>query len=534
MSLTSKLRTFLRGTKTSERLSDPELRAAISVDTGLEDHVAKYLTEGRDVVVTGSAGGGKTQLIQRVSERLASAAEPVGMLSWDDPAWADMSEPTAVRAVHDLTATNASRRRQAVERVAMARSVVVGANEGTISKVPVPPVGGVLEQLHSMQQGIDVEDQDRPVVVDLAGFNPFVSTGDQPTAFERVLGLEPLANLVAECCPDPRVCYRARAWKLLSSPEVRRRLNSLYASAYGPAEIRFREIWDFVEDLVLDGSCQASPPTSPWFWRVFSGGSKMARKLRETTSPHTLAIPGDESRLYYGDWLEVAAMPVEGHQFLWLPQAPSTAQEATRAEMMTWLKAQIALGSADSAISPRFTSGAQALIDEAIRTGSPETLIESLNRYQQYNVGTQIPRTALDLWVELMVERRQKRPPGAFALGRVSASSLTVRRSRIIGNAGMDWPGSRAFLVGPGNSALRLDERLLAALSRGRAVRTADRRDDDIDWAIWRFYVSVSTASPNPDPIVLQVVRFDGSFGSSQLRAWSISADGDQLEARVS
>lgn len=39
------------------------------------------------------------------------------------------------------------------------------------------------------------------------------------------------------------------------------------------AGIRGGDLWDFIADLVVGGSCQEDPPTSQWFWRVLYGSS---------------------------------------------------------------------------------------------------------------------------------------------------------------------------------------------------------------------------------------------------------------------
>src|SRR5579872_29459 len=116
---------FLRGTHTSERLS-AELRRAISVDTGLEKPIALALVAGRDVVVTGSAGGGKTQFVERVVELLAEEAEA--------PKPVAPGESNGVRhvlVVRDLTAVPVDLRASTLKGQIETVARLIAANEGT-------------------------------------------------------------------------------------------------------------------------------------------------------------------------------------------------------------------------------------------------------------------------------------------------------------------------------------------------------------------------------------------------------------------
>src|SRR5260370_42086928 len=106
MTLLDELRAFLRSTKVSETLS-PELRTALSVETGLEEALATGILEGRNVVIAGSAGGGKTHLLRHLSNVQRFHLPPL-------VSWPDEDEPRRgqfVRIVTDATALLRGHRR---------------------------------------------------------------------------------------------------------------------------------------------------------------------------------------------------------------------------------------------------------------------------------------------------------------------------------------------------------------------------------------------------------------------------------------
>jgi hypothetical protein len=247
-------------------------------------------------------------------------------------------------------------------------------------------------------------------------------------------------------------------------------------------------------------------------------------------------MPRDDLRLYYGDWQHLEAKPYEGTQLQRLPGKgkPSQAENATsRRNMMNWLRLQIALVTKPQVEARSvLVSGLESDAALAVVHGKPDLLIVGLNRYHRYNLEAKIPEQVLELWVDLGIERRQHRPLGMFSLGTISRAAISVSRSEIVGNLpGTQKKGLRAYLHGPSeHGALRLDHRLLAALRRGRPVRLADRQHEDVDWAIWRFYVELA-ATQQPDR--LEVLRFTKDFGSVVHTTWKVEAGTHRIEPAV-
>ena len=67
------MRKFLRSMRTAERLrGSPQLRQAMSCETPLVAALRSAILDRRHVIITGSAGGGKTHLLDQVIDELES------------------------------------------------------------------------------------------------------------------------------------------------------------------------------------------------------------------------------------------------------------------------------------------------------------------------------------------------------------------------------------------------------------------------------------------------------------------------------
>jgi hypothetical protein len=514
-------RSFLRGTKTSERLREqPELRAAISYPTGLERPVADALLAGRDVVVTGSAGGGKTQLVEQVASLLTIDVPEMPFSHWA------VAEPPGphIKYIPDLTAVPSGRRTRALTRSDRTRAVLIAANEGAIGRVD--GLARVLGVLHEMQSGRATQLSDAPVVVDLAGFDPFDG------AIQWLLGLDLLSEVIATepCCVDVAVCPRRMAWAQLQNEEVRQRVAGLLGLSVGPGEVRFRQLWDLIGDIALGGDCSSVPPTSPWYWRLFYGDSRLARRVAETIPLHLAALPGDDARLFYGDWMAIHAQPLAGVEFLPLAVSPSELDANHQHDAMDWLHAQIALIVDEPMAFGSLRQPAEDQLIEGIRGGDAGPLIGAMNRYLKYQLAEHFSEQELELWMDLSTDRSiQKKPHRIFSIGRIPKRQLQIARSQLVGNlADVGMPGTRYHLT-CGDQSLRLDDRLLRALVAGKSVRMADRQHDDVEWAMFEFYVGIAGGVDAP----LGGIDFGKSFDRLAQWEWSIDADGREIEPRV-
>src|SRR4051794_3845510 len=121
--LVAELQEFLAGFKNAESLT-PSLSAGLSVDTGLEEALVACVDHGCDVVIAGSAGGGKTHLLRAVRDH-------PGMRPFVE--WPHENEPTDgpfVRVVADATPLGESVAQVFDNRPATCVAVLVAINEG--------------------------------------------------------------------------------------------------------------------------------------------------------------------------------------------------------------------------------------------------------------------------------------------------------------------------------------------------------------------------------------------------------------------
>src|SRR4051812_41037639 len=93
--VSAELKSFLASVKVAETISD-SLRAAISVETGLEEAIRSAVAAGKDVVVAGSAGGGKTHLLHALDGHFSVFQWPDESIPDDDPCVAVVPDATIV------------------------------------------------------------------------------------------------------------------------------------------------------------------------------------------------------------------------------------------------------------------------------------------------------------------------------------------------------------------------------------------------------------------------------------------------------
>jgi hypothetical protein len=411
MTVLEQFKYFLGSRKVAETVS-PELRMHISVQTGLEGPLLSALSAERDVVIAGSAGGGKSHLLDSVF----GGAEPVTL----PVRWPDEPEPTGrfIRVISDATALAVTdRHRMMSPRPKNCVAVAIAINEGPLLALkrahPISSYARAVELLHSGQQGVRLPpDLDAPVVIDVGGYDP-VEAG----VIARLANLPLLSELVetSPCtCEDPRICPRRLSWRLLRSEGVRRRLNDVMrVVGMSGRAILFRELWDFVADLALGGTCsheEAAPPTSPWFWRAFYGASDLSARLRSTTDPSQVVFPRAEAHIWYGDWTSDAIALLPDLQFVPLPSSGRYSAEEYR-----WLKAQLFFTAQSASVLDIIREQVDFTLATALHAGRTGDLVAALNRYMSY--GTTVPsQQVLQLWMDLSVERRWIEPMGRFLL----------------------------------------------------------------------------------------------------------------------
>ena len=506
LALTDQFSAFLKGVKVAETVSS-DLRAAISVATGLEEVLQSAVTAGRDVVVAGSAGGGKTHLLHALDAQHTTIEWPGGTPPSEE----------FVRVIPDATAViDAIRQGGLAERPSKCLAQVIAINEGPLLELarvdPESEFARAVRLLHEAQRGnrSSSSDPQAPVVIDVGGHDPI-----ENAVVGRLLALPLLKDLVmsSTCsCDDASVCPRKLAWLQLDSEHTRQRVNDVLRLAnVAGRPLLFRDIWDFIADIALGGSCDSDPPTSPWFWRIFNGRSLLSSHVSEVADPSLVVYPRAEAHVWWGDWASdkielledielvplVTDPPYSGDRYLWIkaqllfifraPSIFSVIRDQVNLEMLTSLGQQ--------------------------RVGEVVTV---LNNYMCY--GTRpLMSQRLELWIDMGVERRLDRARGQPSLGRVPVSELEIVRSSAVANhpdPNCDIPGSRIFLVHPASGAsFGLSADALNLLRSGRSFRISDRPHTDMQWQITDFYAAIARKRSDADELSVLQLQFDAMSG---------------------
>jgi hypothetical protein len=322
----------------------------------------------------------------------------------------------------------------------------------------------------------------------------------------------------------PPLSPRLLALEQLRSKKVCEALAAHVREALGPGEITYRELWNFVAEMLLEGDNDTVPPTSPWFWRLFYGDNSLSVRVSAATKPSHLSLPEVSMALYLGD---LSALGLDqGVLQLWVPAGGTASDHSDRqaVELVRWNRIQYVVLAAwlSSRVSVPFVGSRR---DGRGSGALPSAdLVALMNGF--FRRGRRTSRQVLELWVDLGVERRQDRPPGIVSLGVVSLSQLSVVTSSVIANiARRQLMGARQFLraEGPGglSTTIELNSGLMQGLLRGRNHRTFHRSGDETDLALKRFYFGCARVCSLEEPDVLEILQADDD-GTTQTIRWRV------------
>lgn len=478
---------FLGSFKNAESVT-PELQEVIAIPTGLEEIVLAALGTAPMVLITGSAGSGKTHLVRGVLDRLTRTAEVVGP--------GQHPRKPYVLVVPDATELTVEERVQLVVETPKHRSgALVAINEGPLLEAARWPNGEMyfraVEYLRKAQRGVlEPFDSATPTVVNLGPFDPL-----DEGAVAKLLALDLLVEVVdrSPCACDTEDCPRRRAWRQLKVDAVRRRVADIIKLVrLVDSDWLFRDLWDFVADLAMGGSCDDSPPSSAWFWRLFYGESRMAHSLREIAEPSTVPLPGVDSRLFASNWDSNLLSFEPGVDFIPLSQSKESLAP------FWWVKAQVLMTLVGLNVTRRTLGRPGGYLRKQAYEGNVPGIVQAINTYFAYGLrdGSE---GILDLWVEHAVERRTQHVQAVIRMGSAESTAFEIRRSQVVANHPKNVAiagGLDHFLMHtPSNAAFLLDQSRLRLLQRGRSVRAADRLQADLDWDLCEFFDQILSAS---------------------------------------
>ena len=491
--------TMLKKNKVSEGIP-PHLREALYVERSIDKNKYEFntlekllinaLENGRSLVIAGSAGGGKTMLMQHIRKNI------------------DNDE---IVFVEDLTAVEGNRG-DFLKKHVVREQYVIAANEGILrSKEVVSALSGIWENLKDMQNGFNPQNMKAPIIVDIAGFDPVINS------LKNLLSLEILRKAVfihEKNCPqnlEGSVCPRLEALNLLNE-EMIDFLVFLISNVIASGEVTYRLLWEFISDIYLGGDCNDAFPTSVWFWRIFYGKTKISDMMRDRHRPELLSLGNISGHIFRGDIQRVSYI-FENFQYQFVDPGiyPISAPDEIKGSILNWLKIQYALiARAKFRNHPDITFFGEMtanLENYVFRENRLDLLIQSINGYFLRDRNTE-NRSNLNLYIDFSLEKKEKRPVLLIGLGQMPKNSLSLQRSITVGNLNSNpITGSRLYLHAKNskNSVLELTSSIFDALSHGRPVSTERRKFDDADYAIRKFFIGIydSETVTNPESLML-------------------------------
>jgi len=300
---------FLESFKSSESLS-PDLRDDISIPTKLDELIISIANKQRLILITGTAGSGKTHLLHGLQKK--SKIKIIGL--------PENAKDKHILVIPDATVLSPKERINTINKMDDKReATIIAINEGPLREMAsLKDANNYKIAQDLLQRGRQGEKlvyhPEHPTIIDMDAFDPI-----EREVIIHILSL-PILDQVLEhrscSCPDD-VCPRLTAWSQLKEKTIRERIGRLLKMVLlTKSDWTFRDVWDFVADLILGGDCDSDPPTSPWFWRLFYGSSTLSNVLKITIDPVTIALPTIDQRLWYGDWASTFLEPLDETEML--------------------------------------------------------------------------------------------------------------------------------------------------------------------------------------------------------------------------
>lgn len=524
---------FLFTNKVSEVMSE-ELRQILFVEiytnsgSALSASIAEAAKAGKQTFITGTAGGGKTMLIEKTLEHLRRDSIPFHLVT----EMADVSriDHSNVLVVSDLTAIFDSNAEPLIEWCKSGRAAIIAANEGALMYQEFNGTfDDVVQNLREMQQGLKAKVLPNHLVIDIAAIDPVAQ------ALEQLLG-HPLLHAAAllhceNSLIDSEKAIREESLIQLKNEGIVSGFAKLAAQTISTSEFTFRELWIFVADILV-GADEFNPLgelSLAWFWRAFAGETRLAKELAAATLPLCVSKPEESLHLWTGDYSKLSLSADLMGMFIFPSHSPRETVDDLKLLTMNWLRLQLVIlqdlpaGLGQTSLPGLQSTGLNRL---GVASGNPEGIVKLLNGYFRQRVLGANDSNPLELWVDLQVERRQV-STGLVSLGEVALSRLRVIHSTAtLGLIDDEVSGNRVYLSYFSEEgvvdSLELDRPLIDSLGRGRNSRSADRTNDDVELAISTFFFSLSEKAQREDGDGMAVLIFEGD-GLPRESKWSVS-----------
>jgi hypothetical protein len=400
----------------ADRLSAEQL-SAIHIETTLENFILDSVRSGRDVVLTGNPGDGKTHLIMRLLPSL-------NKLGAEHHADATAEESYEVI----LEAWKGSRKRKKAFCLAINEWPLLEFVRAYSDKFPV--LKEVREQVEDgvVYSAAPKSPTKSVVVIDLNHRNLVA-----PEVFKKLVETLVSDRFYPECprCPARETCDVPKARKTLSKTRVQDRLFALLELVTKQGHhITMRDLQGFVAFLITGGrSCEqlvAAQEPRPYYTLAFEGESDLFDAIRGTFDPARTTHPAYDEALWAG------SLPKTG----WLEQtatlAPPIAAPGDRIDAMRATKRKFYFEHSDGQSLLDLLPQDERLFYEALSAApqqherSLRELIRLLNRFFDHRDDTD---SALRLWTRHCYDARWS--PTYVSVRAIPAESFSLHIPRL-------------------------------------------------------------------------------------------------------
>jgi hypothetical protein len=478
MTLIENFEKFCKSSATNVEIMDDDLRHEVNVKTKLDEIIAVAIKNKRSVVLTGTAGSGKTHLIETIGS------------------------PEGYQICRDL----ADSMEKCGQFLKPNTPCIVAGNEGALIKAAKSGHEGfqkAVEYLHRIQKGEDVSEENM-VVIDVAGFDPVGSH-----TIDQILQL-PIIEQYINQSQD----WRQEAWICLKSQKVRARICRLLETVSAESEgYTFRQLWQMIADIVVNGKNEEST----WYFRLIEGESQISNDIKKCLKISELALTHIGNKMWHGDLLGNMDLFVpESHEILKRLVDNLSDDEQMRRQQFKQLRtlAYFAMEEEEDLF------GNETHWQEICK-GKVDTVLSLINKYLTYGF-LSLGSTDLYLWFEHASERREDKQDAIFATGKVPSSEFEIRRSRCVANAleKQVYGGRKLLIHKPTNATLLLTKELITGIGQTRAYKNKDRKSVEYDWRICHFLAQVSKDSVQKERLLMAKFEFENRLGA--ITEWEI------------
>ena len=449
--------------KNAEVFTSSDQRDQVSIDTTSEELLLQLIKneDARIIIINGSAGSGKTFLIDRVRDKLEA---DINFFSIEDKS-ASKKATKSCLVIKDITALN-------VEAIKKFISIT---NEEKYSKIVVcVNFGPLLEYSRSYDKSVFSKamqvlrrpnessyNENLPTVINLNDYRVIDKTNVK-LIFETDYVLN---TLLKELDNDSLIL---RTWNQLKDDKKIGRLFELITKVNLVKEDwSFRELWYFIEDLFN----QSENKNHSIYHRLFFSKNKISKSLLKLCDPVNIPMGYLDDYCWHEDIIEINKI---------LPNVFLT-PNISKEDKYLLLKLQILFLHSESWLIEKVNS-------DNIDIHKRKKLVQKINSFCSF--GDNHDRSLLNLYINSRIEIRDTKYPGYFTYGNVPVQSLSLFRHKFILNCPsfieeQSIKGSRLyFKAGIDGSPYHIPPDFINELDKDNSLLYGDRSVSDLETSL--------------------------------------------------